>query len=196
LNPSELFQITTDVFGDAFGYLTDVTGLTQKCSFIEDPVAVLADMLPNYIRGQDQGIAAIINGFAAWQFSRQSGYPNPLVLAITGPTGKISVFVSMSADLALYLIEGVGKSETSRLIAEAILARRVRIGNTQRSLLVSLSGLLDHPYPLDSTLSAILSYLEENFQLPLMHTQVVALLKSVSDYFFYLNPLSLRFIDD
>jgi hypothetical protein len=91
LNPSELFQITTDIFGDAFEYLTDVTGFTQQCSFIEEPVAVLTEMLPNYIRGQDQGIASIINGFASWQFSRQSGYPNPLVLAITGPTGKRSL---------------------------------------------------------------------------------------------------------
>ena len=88
LNPADFFQIAADITGDALGYLTDVTGFTQKCSFIEEPVATLAEMLPNYIRGQDQGIDAIINGFASWQFQRQSGYPNPLVLAITGPTGK------------------------------------------------------------------------------------------------------------
>lgn len=40
-----------------------------------------------YIRGQPQGINAIERAIAGWLSTKNSGYPTPLVLAITGPTG-------------------------------------------------------------------------------------------------------------
>ena len=46
--------------------------------------------LHQHIKGQDEGIEAVTNAISAWEFQRRStnGVSEPLVLAITGPTGN------------------------------------------------------------------------------------------------------------
>ena len=73
-----------------------------------------------YIKGQDEGVKTILNAISGWEFERQAGSSQPLVLALTGPTG-------------------VGKSETAFRIAEGALAKRRRVGKTAKYL---PSGLL------------------------------------------------------
>lgn len=61
-----------------------------------------------------------MNAISGWEFQHQAGHSEPLVLALTGPTG-------------------VGKSETAYRIAEGALAKQRRIGQSAKYL---PSGLL------------------------------------------------------
>ena len=77
-----------------------------------------------HIRGQNEGLHTILNAISGWEFQRQSGQSEPLVLALTGPTG-------------------VGKSETAFRIAEGALAKKRRVGKTLKYLpngLLTLRG--------------------------------------------------------
>lgn len=47
--------------------------------------------LPKVILGQDEAISSIWNAVAAWEFNKRSGLTEPLVLALTGPTGVSSI---------------------------------------------------------------------------------------------------------
>lgn len=38
----------------------------------------------------------IVNSFSSWDFQRQAGFYEPLVLAITGSTGIISLEINIS----------------------------------------------------------------------------------------------------
>ena len=53
------------------------------------------------VKGQDEGLNFILNAFSSWEFQKSSGVQEPLVLAITGPTG-------------------IGKTETAFRIGEAL----------------------------------------------------------------------------
>lgn len=80
--------------------------------------------LVKHIKGQDEGLGTILNAISGWEFQRQSGYGEPLVLALTGPTG-------------------VGKSETAFRIAEGALMKRRRVGKSLKYLpngLLTLRG--------------------------------------------------------
>lgn len=81
---------------------------------------LLTYSLARHIRGQNEGLDTILSAISAWEFQRQSGQSEPLVLALTGPTG-------------------VGKSETSFRLAEGALAKRSKVG---RSLKYRPNGLL------------------------------------------------------
>lgn len=109
------FKVMQDVFGSTLTWATQSFGITEQCPYVDDPVLSLAHHLPASISGQDQGVEMILDTFSSWEFSRKAGYQQPLVLAITGPTG-------------------VGKSETGFIIAEAILAMKARIGVSRRHL--------------------------------------------------------------
>jgi polynucleotide 5'-kinase involved in rRNA processing len=76
--------------------------------------------LNKHIKGQDEGISTILNAISGWEFQHQAGHSEPLVLALTGPTG-------------------VGKSETAYRIAEGALAKQRRVGQSAKYL---PSGLL------------------------------------------------------
>ena len=76
--------------------------------------------LERHIRGQNEGLDTILSAISAWEFQRQSGQSEPLVLALTGPTG-------------------VGKSETSFRLAEGALGKRSKVG---KSLKYRPNGLL------------------------------------------------------
>lgn len=108
-------RIAMDVFDTTLSWASKSFGITEQCPYVDDPVASLTQRLPTLISGQDQGVEMILDTFSSWEFSRKAGYQQPLVLAITGPTG-------------------VGKSETGFIIAEAILAAKSRIGVSRRHL--------------------------------------------------------------
>ena len=104
-----------DIVDTTFSWASKSFGMIEQCPYVDDPVASLMLHLPASISGQDQGVEMIIDTFSSWEFSRKAGYQQPLVLAITGPTG-------------------VGKSETGFIVAEAILAAKSRIGTSRRHL--------------------------------------------------------------
>lgn len=77
-----------------------------RCSYVrgEDLIARTRANLLQHIAGQREGIDELIGCLEAWELSKEDGVSSePLVMAITGPTG-------------------VGKSETGYRVAEAILA--------------------------------------------------------------------------
>ncbi|KAJ1441782.1 hypothetical protein B484DRAFT_442577 [Ochromonadaceae sp. CCMP2298] len=126
-------------------------GEQEVCPFQRDMVAAVSKSLKKHIHGQDEGVGAILNALAAWQFGRLDDFAagagtasggigstggrsmdavtvgdgSPLVLALTGPTG-------------------VGKSETAFRLAEALLAKKklVRGGGGRRRGRYLPSGLL------------------------------------------------------
>lgn len=108
------FQVAVDVVGGAWSWAAKAVGIMEKCPFVDDPIEALNTRLPAAISGQDQGLTLILDVFSAWEFARKGGLQQPLVLAITGPTG-------------------VGKSETGFVIAQAILAAQSQIGTSRRS---------------------------------------------------------------
>ena len=92
---------------------SDTVGVGETCPYVDDIMDGLAHHLPAHIRAQDEALDVIMNAAAAWEFGRIGGVSSPLVLAMTGSTG-------------------VGKSETAFRLAEAVLARSVRMGNSRR----------------------------------------------------------------
>ena len=64
----------------------------------------------------------ILNAISGWEFQKSAGLSEPLVLALTGPTG-------------------VGKSETAFRIAQGALAKRSKVGNA-KSVKYLPNGLL------------------------------------------------------
>lgn len=112
---SDTLRIAVDVFGSGWSWASQTLGVAPRCPYVDDPIAALSERLPAAISGQDQGVAMILDVFSSWEFSRKAGYQQPLVLAVTGPTG-------------------VGKSETGYIIAEAILASKSQIGTSRRSM--------------------------------------------------------------
>mmetsp|Transcript_25103 Transcript_25103/g.46925 ORF Transcript_25103/g.46925 Transcript_25103/m.46925 type:complete len:501 (-) Transcript_25103:106-1608(-) len=109
------FQIAVDVLGDTWSWAAKSLHMMEQCPFVDDPIAALNAHLPATISGQDQGLTMILDVFSAWEFSRKAGLQQPLVLAITGPTG-------------------VGKSETGFATAQAILAAQSQIGTSRRTM--------------------------------------------------------------
>ncbi len=81
-----------------------------KCDFRPDIAETVKLRLHKIIKGQNEGGDMIINSLRAWEFQRTLGVHQPLVLAITGPTG-------------------VGKTETSYQIAHALFPTH-KYGNT------------------------------------------------------------------
>lgn len=83
------------------------------CPLVTDILSSAKAVLPRSIRGQNEALDHIYNAIASWEFQNQVDDTEPLVLAITGPTG-------------------VGKSETAFRIAESIFKRRVRVGKSSK----------------------------------------------------------------
>jgi DNA polymerase III delta prime subunit len=76
---------------------------------VDGLVSAVSTKLASHIAGQDEAVKTITSAISSWELNRQSSKGEPLVLAFTGPTG-------------------VGKSETSFRIAEAILAAKRVVG--------------------------------------------------------------------
>ncbi|CAM9939407.1 unnamed protein product, partial [Phaeothamnion confervicola] len=76
------------------------------CPFVDDTIESVKRGLATKIIAQPMATEALLGAIQQWDFARSSGKPEPLVVAITGPTG-------------------VGKTETAWVLAESILARRV-----------------------------------------------------------------------
>lgn len=107
------FKVTMDIIDGTVSWASKTIGFSESCSYVDDPVTSLSDHLPQQIRGQSPGLQMILDAFSSWEFGRKAGLQQPLVLAVTGPTG-------------------VGKSETSFIIAQAILSSQKRIGVSRR----------------------------------------------------------------
>lgn len=129
----DLFSNTKDLVSSTVTWLSSNIGLSENCPFSEDITESLPKILPLHIRGQDASLEIIYNAMASWEFQRRTGMTEPLVLALTGPTG-------------------VGKSETCFQIANAILKRRTRVGQSRRFLPNGLLVLRGEDYsPLSET---------------------------------------------
>lgn len=118
----------------SFDSLLQTVGLGEKCSWRENMLESVASALPMNIRGQDEGVKSIINAIAGWEMQKKSGLSRPLVMAITGSTG-------------------VGKSETSFQLADALLARKSRVGNTRRYTPEGLLVFRGEDYSPESSIS-------------------------------------------
>ena len=119
VNPATLysFEGAVNIFSEYLEYtlstLTETAGLSEMCPFREGIAQSVKEILPQYIRGQDEGIEIVVNAVASWEFGRKSGKSDPLVLALTGSTG-------------------IGKSETAFRLAEAMFLKSTRVGQTRR----------------------------------------------------------------
>lgn len=92
----------------------------NSCFFVLSTIC----SLERHIKGQNEGLNTILSAISGWEFQRESGQSEPLVLALTGPTG-------------------VGKSETAFRIAEGALAKKRKVGKTLKYLpngLLTLRG--------------------------------------------------------
>jgi hypothetical protein len=112
---------------DIASYTYEKTISTIPCPYVENMMLSLQQSLPRYIKSQDEAINMIEEAIASWEFDKQSGTNNPLVLSFTGPTG-------------------VGKTETAYRIAEAILAKKVRKTAGTRHQLCGLLTLRGEDY--------------------------------------------------
>eukprot|EP01032_Pedospumella_encystans_P012998 gene12998-14995_t len=111
----------SDYFSDTYHYAYDwLSGSLDNCPFRNNMMESIKHNLERHIRGQNEGLDTILSAISAWEFQRQSGQSEPLVLALTGPTG-------------------VGKSETSFRLAEGALGKRSKVG---KSLKYRPNGLL------------------------------------------------------
>lgn len=123
---SSFFSLSswTDWGLDALDYMAYTTGLISSCPYVPNLLDALNVSLPKYIRSQDEGIEAIYNAVAAWEFQKRASWSSsnggkddkgePLVLAFTGSTG-------------------VGKTETATRFAEAVLSKTTKVGLTKRT---------------------------------------------------------------
>lgn len=121
---------TSSWFSDAFRLATNKFNklkakvLGKKiCQYRKYPAKYVKQRLEDFLRCQDTAVNSINSAIRAWDFElknkneRHTG--KPLVLAFTGPTGT-------------------GKTETSNLIAEALLQNREEIQNSPRRTPVGL----------------------------------------------------------
>ena len=114
--------------------LLQTVGLGENCPWNENMMTSVSESLPKNIRGQDEGVASIVKAIAGWEMQKKSGQSRPLVMAITGSTG-------------------VGKSETSYQLADALLARKARVGNTRRYIPEGLLVLRGEDYSPESSIT-------------------------------------------
>jgi hypothetical protein len=84
---ADTVRVAMDIFGSTLSWASKSLGVAEQCPYVDDPVAALSQRLPAFISGQDLGVQMILDTFSSWEFSRKAGYQQPLVLAITGPTG-------------------------------------------------------------------------------------------------------------
>ena len=114
--------------------LLQSVGLGQSCPWVENMMKSVGEALPKNVRGQDEGVNSIIHAIAGWEMQKKSGQSRPLVMAITGSTG-------------------VGKSETSYQLADALLARKSRVGSTKRYIPEGLLVLRGEDYSPESSIT-------------------------------------------
>ncbi len=114
--------------------LLQSVGLGESCPWNDNMMKSVAEVLPKNVRGQDEGVSSIVNAIAGWEMQKKSGQSRPLVMAITGSTG-------------------VGKSETSHQLADALLAKKVRVGNTRRYMPEGLLVLRGEDYSPESSIT-------------------------------------------
>ena len=114
--------------------LLQSVGFGESCPWKPNMMNSVAEALPRNIRGQDEGVSSIIHAIAGWEMQKKSGQSRPLVIAITGSTG-------------------VGKSETSYQLADALLAKKNRVGNTKRYMPEGLLVLRGEDYSPESSIT-------------------------------------------
>jgi len=130
--PQDLLAAITDTASLSWDWLAKRTGIVDVCPYVDDVMDALNASLPLHIRGQHGGVEIILNAVASWEFQRRVGLlSEPLVLAIAGSTG-------------------VGKSETAYRVAEAVFAKRTRVGSSRRFLPDGLLVLRGEDYSSES----------------------------------------------
>jgi len=92
-------------------FLADYLMLGEQCPYVEAPIEAVQGLLPQRIKGQEKAQQAILSAFQYWEMGRKQASQQPLVIAITGPTG-------------------VGKTETAHVLAEALLQKREKVSET------------------------------------------------------------------
>eukprot|EP00743_Colponemidia_sp_Colp-15_P011187 GILK01012448.1.p1 GENE.GILK01012448.1~~GILK01012448.1.p1 ORF type:complete len:478 (+),score=77.10 GILK01012448.1:35-1468(+) len=102
------------IVASALAYLYQKFEFGDSCPLVQDPVNNLKDTLLSRIRGQPVAISGVVSAYSAFSQYAQvaDGSSRPLVLAFIGPTG-------------------VGKTETANLMAEAIFAKRIQVGDLE-----------------------------------------------------------------
>jgi hypothetical protein len=102
--------------------VTDKLNGKKKCLYRKSASKYVEKKLHARLKAQEMAVASIVSSIRSWEFDRSAerrdrsasfSRGKPLVLAFTGPTG-------------------VGKTETSNLIAEALLSERETIRNSVR----------------------------------------------------------------
>jgi Cdc6-like AAA superfamily ATPase len=104
-----------------------LNGSLFHCQYAPNAMQSLNSSLTQHIKGQSEGISTIINAFDDWEFRKSSGTHEPLVLAITGPTG-------------------VGKSETAFRIGQALFSKTTQVGSSEKFLPCGLLVLRGEDY--------------------------------------------------
>lgn len=130
------FEGTYRYAADTANSLGRTIGIYEYCPFVDNIMEALNETLPRVILGQQGGIESIVNAIAAWEFQKRAGLSEPLVLAITGPTG-------------------VGKSETGFQIANSIFSEKSNVDNTKRSIPNGLLIFRGEDFSADSDAAAI-----------------------------------------
>ena len=67
-------------------WISYYTGIGEQCTYVEDPAQVVTTLLQQHLIAQNRAIETVSNALGAWEFSRGKDR-QPLVLALTGPTG-------------------------------------------------------------------------------------------------------------
>lgn len=97
-----------DTVGQAASRLDDFL-FGEPCPFVEHPARAVRAALSDRMRAQPHAARTVVGHIKGWY-----GTDKPLVLAFTGPTG-------------------VGKTEMAHVLAEAVLAKRTRVGRRGRT---------------------------------------------------------------
>eukprot|EP01031_Cornospumella_fuschlensis_P029988 gene29988-36222_t len=124
-----------------FNYLQwpSLYGPAQSCRYRTDLSNHVNQSLTSHISGQDESLDSIVSAISVWEMQKKMDHREPLVLAITGPTG-------------------VGKTETAYRLAEGLFADKRTIVNefgAQTQVPCGLLVLRGEDYSPSSELAAL-----------------------------------------
>ena len=122
-----------DTVGHAATSLDDFL-FGEPCPFVDDPAGAVRKALDLRIRAQPLAARAVAGHIKGWY-----GTDKPLVLAFTGPTG-------------------VGKTEMAHVVAEALLAKRKRVGRRGRTEPKGLLIFRGEDFAVDGSPDLLTSY--------------------------------------
>ncbi|CAN0462981.1 unnamed protein product [Ascophyllum nodosum] len=114
LSLSDAYRVTSSLVWWGVDLAMETAGY-GVCPFADDPVKAAMKALEERVRAQPLAVESLSKSLSAWHFSQQSGWHEPLVVALTGSTGT-------------------GKTETAWVLAEAMLTKRCRISGGTRDI--------------------------------------------------------------